>query len=66
MESDKLLEVEEVAEILGTSEDFLYHHWKKLPFAFKLSPKQLRFSQQGLQQWIEEKRTHAGHSVQTE
>jgi predicted DNA-binding transcriptional regulator AlpA len=56
MAEDKLLEVEEVAEILGTSEDWLYHHWKQLPFAFKLSRKQLRFSLVGLQAYLEEKR----------
>ena len=52
---DRLLKIDEAAQVLGTSEDWLYHNWKKLPFAFKWSPRQLRFSQKGLQRYIEEK-----------
>ena len=51
---DKLLTVSEAAERLNTSEDWLYRAWKTLPFAVKLSRKQLRFSEQGLQKFIEE------------
>jgi predicted DNA-binding transcriptional regulator AlpA len=56
MAEDKLIDVEEAAEILCTSKDWLYHEWKKLPFAVKLSAKQLRFSLQGIQAYLEEKR----------
>jgi hypothetical protein len=56
MPEEKLLTITEAAEILATTEDWLYHHWKTLPFAFKVSPKQLRFSLQGLYAYLEEKR----------
>jgi predicted DNA-binding transcriptional regulator AlpA len=51
---DRLLTIEEAAERLKTFTDWLYRMWRKLPFAVKLSKKQLRFSQQGLQRYIEE------------
>jgi predicted DNA-binding transcriptional regulator AlpA len=51
---DRLLTIDEAAEILATSRDFLYHNWARLPFAIKLSPKQLRFSLQGIMAYIEE------------
>jgi len=49
---DRLLTVQEAAERLKTSEDWLYRSWKTLPFAVKLSKKQLRFSEQGLDDFI--------------
>ncbi|MNC99490.1 hypothetical protein D3C83_178050 [compost metagenome] len=63
MAEEKLLTVTETAEILSTTEDWLYHHWKTLPFAFKVSPKQLRFSLQGLHEYLGEKR-HARQNLQ--
>jgi predicted DNA-binding transcriptional regulator AlpA len=48
---DRLLKIDEAAQVLGTSEDWLYHNWKKLPFAFKWSPRQLRFSLKGLHRY---------------
>ena len=55
MGGDKLLTIGEAAAVLKTSEDWLYRHWKTLPFAVLLSPRQLRFSLKGLEQYIEEK-----------
>ena len=49
---DRLLTVAEAAERLSTSEDWLYRVWKRLPFAVKLSRKQLRFSEQGIDDFI--------------
>jgi predicted DNA-binding transcriptional regulator AlpA len=53
---DRLLCAEEAAPILGYSKDWLYHHWKKLPFARKIGPKGLRFSHQGIQKYIASKK----------
>jgi len=61
---DRLLTIDEAAEILCTSADWLYRHWKKLPFAVQLSPRQLRFSAKGIERYIEEKR-NGRTSVQT-
>ena len=56
---DKLLRIEEAAERLQTSKDWLYRSWRHLPFAVKLSKKQLRFSEEGLQKFLQEQQ-HAG------
>jgi len=53
---DQLLKVKEAAARLRTSADWLYRHWKELPFAVQLSNRQLRFSTKGIEQYIEEKR----------
>jgi hypothetical protein len=50
-EPEQLLDVEEAAKRLNTSTDYLYRHWKKLPFACKL-PFGLRFSESGLNAYI--------------
>ena len=49
---DKLLTIEEVCKILNVSEEWIYHHAKKLPFVRKLGG-MLRFSNNGLQRYIE-------------
>jgi predicted DNA-binding transcriptional regulator AlpA len=49
---DRLLTIEETAAILNTSTDWLYRHWKKLPFAVQLSKKQIRFSARGIEEFI--------------
>ncbi len=49
---DRLLDISEAAEILCTTEDFLYKNWRKFPFAIKLSPKQLRFREHGIYEWL--------------
>jgi len=35
---DRLLTISEAAEALHTSKDWLYRHWKTLPFTVRLSP----------------------------
>jgi excisionase family DNA binding protein len=51
---DRLLTVAEVAEVLGVDARWVYrkHEAGKLPFAMKLGPKTLRFSEQGLKRWL--------------
>ena len=53
--SQEWLNIEEAAERLHTSRDWLYRHWKELSFAVKLSPKQIRFSAKGIEEYLEEK-----------
>lgn len=52
LSEDRLLDAEEAAKILCVSQDWLYHHGKKLPFTRKLGPKLLRFSSQGIQRYL--------------
>ncbi len=54
---DRLLDVEETAKLLCVEEDWLYRHHKKLPFTRKLGPKMLRFSYQGIQRYLSNKKT---------
>jgi predicted DNA-binding transcriptional regulator AlpA len=49
--SEQLLDVEEAAKRLNISTDYLYRHWRQLPFARKL-PFGLRFSESGLNAYI--------------
>ena len=51
-QDDKLLTVEQVCEILNTSEEWLYHNAKRLPFVRKIGGLR-RFSNNGLQRYIE-------------
>jgi predicted DNA-binding transcriptional regulator AlpA len=53
---DRLIDVKEAAKILSVTPDWIYHHAKRLPFARKLDRKVLRFSVNGIQQYIEAKR----------
>jgi predicted DNA-binding transcriptional regulator AlpA len=59
---DRLLTIEEAAEVLHTTKDWLYRNWKKLPFTVSLSPRQIRFSTKGIEEYIENarKRVQAG------
>jgi predicted DNA-binding transcriptional regulator AlpA len=53
---ERLLESVEAAELLGVSEDWLYHQARRLPFTRKLGPRLLRFSYQGMLKWMESKK----------
>lgn len=48
---DELLDVEEAARRLGTSEDFLYRK-KDLPFRVRVGGRRIRFSAQGIERYI--------------
>ena len=50
--SEQLLDIAEAARRLHTTEDYLYHNWKKLPFAHKYSWG-LRFSAAGIDEFIQ-------------
>jgi excisionase family DNA binding protein len=52
-EDEKMLTAKEAATRLACSEDWLYRNAKKLPFAKKLGPKNLRFSKTGLEKWLQ-------------
>jgi excisionase family DNA binding protein len=63
---DRLLTIDEAAEVLRVSKDWIYRNqrWKTLPFTVVLSPRKIRFSAKGLERFIEE-RQHAGECVPT-
>jgi predicted DNA-binding transcriptional regulator AlpA len=52
---DRLLDLEEAAERLKTTPDWLSRQ-KALPFRVELSPGQIRYSEQGLEDWITDRR----------
>ena len=63
---DRLLNVAEAAVMLKTTKDHLYRHWEEYPFAFKWTPRQLRFSLKGIQDYIArklEEQHHAGPPI---
>jgi excisionase family DNA binding protein len=49
---DHLLTVEEAAERLGTSRDWLYRKAHKLPFTVRLGSRRLRFSSKGIDRYL--------------
>lgn len=50
---DKMLNVEEAADILGVTTDWLYNNADDLPFAKRLGRRTRRFSRNGLYRWLE-------------
>jgi hypothetical protein len=50
---DRLLKVDEVACRLNCDAGWVYRNTDKLPFTRRLSPSQLRFSEKGLEKYIE-------------
>ena len=55
-EGDTLLTAEEAAKLMGVTPRWLRRHWKRLPFARKISRKVLRFSTSGLHRWAAAKK----------
>ena len=51
-QADRLLTVTEAARRLGVSTRYVYGHAAKYPFARRLGPKTLRFSERGLERWL--------------
>ena len=51
---DRLLNVQEAAEKLSLSEDYLYRHSDKLPFTVRIGG-QLRFSEAGIERYIRQR-----------
>lgn len=54
--SDKLLTVEEAAELMACSADYLYRRAKSLPFARRVG-RMLRFSEKGITAYLESKKS---------
>lgn len=54
---DRLIDVDEAAKLLAVSKEFLYHNAQKLPFTRKLGRGLLRFSANGIQKFIESKKS---------
>ncbi len=70
MNEDRLLKIDEAADRLQMSKDWLYRNWKKLPFTVHLSPRNIRFSLKGIEQYIEtmrngerKEKVHAGEHI---
>jgi predicted DNA-binding transcriptional regulator AlpA len=55
-EPDRWLTTAQVAERLQCSLKHIYRHQKSWPFAKKLSAKQWRFSERGLEKWLSRKK----------
>jgi len=51
---DRLLTVEEAAQKLGLSRDYLYRHAKRFPFTVRLGSR-LRFSERGVERYIRQR-----------
>ncbi|HQR65848.1 MAG TPA: hypothetical protein PLB02_00440 [Thermoanaerobaculia bacterium] len=49
---DRLLKAPEAAARLGSTTDWVYRNWKRLPFTVSLGKGQLRFSERGLGKFI--------------
>ena len=47
---DRLLTIDEAAEVLRTTKDWLYWHHQQLPFTVRLSERQLRFIAKGAEE----------------
>ena len=50
--SEQLLTVEELAQRLSVTPDYVYRNASQWPFTRRLSPKMLRFSEAGLRRWL--------------
>jgi excisionase family DNA binding protein len=54
-EPERLLTVDEAAQLLGVSRRWVYRHAASLPFARKLAGGTLRFSLRGLERWTRDR-----------
>jgi predicted DNA-binding transcriptional regulator AlpA len=53
---DRMLDVDEAAELLGVKPAWVYRHARKLPFTRRISAKVVRFSRQGILRWLAARR----------
>lgn len=53
---DALLTITEAAGILSVTTDWLYRHADELPFTVRPGPGQVRFSKNGIQEYLRRKR----------
>jgi len=56
-QEDRLLAVDEVSVKLGMTKDYLYRHADTFPFSIRLGSKQLRFSLNGIERYIKQRRS---------
>jgi predicted DNA-binding transcriptional regulator AlpA len=54
-EPDRLLTAQEVADRISVTPKWLYDHFDQLPFGRRLADRTLRFSERGLERWLERK-----------
>lgn len=54
---DRLLTAEEAGKRLGVGRRWIYRHASTLPFTRRLTGGTLRFSERGLERWIETRKT---------
>jgi predicted DNA-binding transcriptional regulator AlpA len=59
MEDDRLINVDEAAARLSVTVDFLYRQ-KKLPFRVEIGPGKIRFSSNGINQYIRTRQGRKG------
>ena len=55
-DKESLLTPDDAANLLGVNRRWLYRHANTLPFARRISRKNLRFSEAGLRRWIAAKK----------
>ena len=54
---ERLLTVNEASRKLGMTKDYLYRHADQFPFAIRVVPHQLRFSLQGIERYIRQRKS---------
>ncbi len=60
LSEERLLKVSEVSRKLGMTKDYLYRHADQFPFTIRLAPRQLRFSLQGIERYIRQRKPSPG------
>lgn len=53
---DRLLKIEEAAALLSVTTDWLYRHAEDFRFTIRPGPGQVRFSEQGIQDYLRKER----------
>ena len=57
---ERLLSVEEAAQKLSMTKDYLYRHADRFPFTVRPTPSHLRFSLQGIEKFIRQRTGYRG------
>ena len=57
LSEERLLTVDEASRKLGMTKDYLYRNADRLPFTIRLAPRQLRFSLQGIERYIRQRKS---------
>lgn len=51
---DRLLTIDQLAQTLSVSKDWVYRNEKRFTFTRRLGPKMIRFSETALQKWLKD------------